>query len=500
MKKLYTLFLGLVLIGSAANGQTINAIQNTTAPNGDSPELGNVVTTTGTVTAVVLNGSAAGTFFIQDGAGAWNGLYIFESGTAVAIGDNVSVTGTVLEFNNTTELGSVTNITINSSGNALPAATVLTSTNVNQEDYEGVLVQVVNAPATSVGATLGFGLWEINDGSGGVQLDDDIFPYANIAVLGTAYSVTGPVQYSFGTFKILPRDINDISGGTPPPPTGLVSIFNIQNTTAPNGDSPENGNIVTTKGVVTGVIQNGPAAGTFFLQDGDGAWNGLYIFESGTVVNRGDSVTVSGTVDEFNNTTELVSVTNITINNSGNALPAATVLTSTNVNQEDYEGVLIQVVNAPATSVGATLGFGLWEINDGSGGVQLDDDIFPYANNAVLGTAYSVTGPVQYSFGTFKILPRDINDIVLATGINELNNVVVSVYPNPVKNNITFDLDINSFNVKVMDVTGKVVKRASSLSNKLSLSTSNINNGIYFYSITDEKGNFIQANRFVVAK
>ncbi|MBL4668265.1 MAG: T9SS type A sorting domain-containing protein, partial [Flavobacteriales bacterium] len=490
-------FLGLILVSSAANSQTIFAIQNTTATNGDSPQLGNVVTTTGVVTAVVLNGSTSGTFFIQDGAGSWNGLYIFESGTAVSIGDNVTVTGTVLEFNNTTELGSVSNITINSSGNTLPTATVLSTTNVNQEEYEGVLVEVQNANATSVGATLGFGLWEVNDGSGGIQVDDDIFPYANIAVLNNTYSVIGPAQFSFGTFKILPRDINDIGGASAP---NFVSIFNIQNTVAGNGDSPEDGNTLTTKGIVTAVVLNGPGAGSFFLQDGNGAWNGLYIFETGTAVSIGDSITVTGTVDEFNSTTELVSVSNITIMNSNNTLPTATILSTTNVSQEDYEGVLVQVKNATATSVGATLGFGLWEVNDGSGAVQIDDDIFPYANIAVLSTNYDVTGPVQYSFGTFKILPRDINDISIATAIESLDNVNVSVYPNPVKNSINFKLDINAFNVNILDVTGKTVKTITSLNNKLTISTSNLNNGVYFYSITDVDGNFVSTNKFVVAK
>jgi DNA/RNA endonuclease YhcR with UshA esterase domain len=498
MKKIYTLFLGLVLIGSAANGQTIFAIQGQAAA---SPLDGTTVTTSGVVTGVVLNGAAAGSFFIQDGAGAWNGLYVYDPGASVSIGDNVTVSATVDEFNNTTELISVTNITVNSTGNTLPTPTTLTTTNVNQEDYEGVLVSVVNAPATAVGSTVGFGIWEVNDGSGVIQVDDDIFPYANTATLGTSYGVTGPVQYSFGTYKILPRDISDIAGATPPPPTGFVSIFSIQNTTAPSGDSPQDGNIVTTKGVVTAVVQNGPGAGSFFLQDGAGAWNGLYIFETGTVVAQGDSVTVTGTVDEFNNTTELISVTNITIMNSGNSLPApATISTGSANSMEDYEGVLVKVASATATSVGSTLGFGLWKVDDGSGGVEVDDDIFPYANIAALNAQYDVTGPVQYSFGTFKILPRDAGDVVLTTGVNELSASSLEVYPNPTKDILNFKLDLIGFNVNIVDVTGKSVKAVTSLNNKLSVETLDLNNGVYFYSITDLDGIFVSTNKFIVAK
>ena len=493
MKKIYTLFLGLIIISATANSQTIFAIQNTTIPNGDSPLMGNIVTTTGVVTAVNIN-TNPGTFFIQDGTGPWNGIYIFESGTAVSIGDDVTVTGTVLEFNNTTELGSVTNITINSTGNTLPAPSVISTLNANTEDYEGVLVQVQAATATNVGATLGFGLWTVDDGTGDIQVDDDIFPYANTAVLSNVYSVTGPVQYSFGTFKILPRDINDIGGAVLP---NFVSIYDIQFTTAPSGDSPENGNIVMTKGVVTGVVANG-APGTFFIQDGNGAWNGLYIFESGTTVARGDSVEVTGTVTEFNNTTEMISVSNITVLNSGNTLPTPSVLTTGNANAEDWEGVLVRVVNAPCTSNSG--GFGLWDLNDGSGVIQADDDIFPYALSAIVSTSYDVTGIGHYSFGTFKILPRDANDISLATGVNELSGIGVTVYPNPVKNIINFELDLNDYNVTIIDITGKIVKTVSSINNKLTVSTSNLNNGIYFYSIVGNDGNIIATNKFIVAK
>jgi Secretion system C-terminal sorting domain len=495
MKKIYTLFLGLILIGSAANSQTIFAIQNTTIPNGDSPLMGNVVTTSGVVTAVVLNGSAAGTFFIQDGAGPWNGIYIFESGTPVSIGDNVSVTGTVLEFNNTTELGSVSNITINSTGNTLPAASVISTLNANTEDYEGVLVQVQNAAATSVGTTLGFGLWEVNDGSGGIQVDDDIFPYALSAVLSNIYSVTGPVQYSFGTFKILPRTLSDIGGA--PAPT-IVPIFDIQNTVIPNGDSPQLGNVLTTKGVVTAVMINS-FPGTFFIQDGNGAWNGVYVFESGTPVAIGDSVMVTGEVQEFNNLTEIGFVSNVTVLNSGNTLPAPVVIsTSDAASMEEYEGVLVRVLNATHTINPGNNG--LWIVDDGSGGVEIDDEIFPYAIPAVISTAYNVTGVATYSFSMRRIYPRDINDISIFTSVEELGETRVASYPNPVKNNITFELDINGFSVSIFDITGKIIKTKTSENKTLTISSNEMNNGVYFYSVSNNNGELITTNKFIVAR
>jgi len=296
----------------------------------------------------------------------------------------------------------------------------------------------------------------------------------------------------------------------PPPPAVFTSIYDIQFTTNTNGNSPEENNIVTTKGVVTAYVNNKAnyGAGSFFIQDGDGAWNGLYIYNQDTLLtpNVGDSVEVTGTVSEFNigsapeAVTELTSISNITVLNTGNTLPNPTTISTSDANSEDYEGVLINVTNAEATAVGATLGFGLWEMNDGSGALKGDDDMFAYHLQATQGTNYNVTGIGHYSFDDYKILPRKSSDVALFVGIDELSGVNVTVFPNPVKNTINFKLDLSGFNVSIVDVTGKSVKAASTLNNKLSVETSTLNNGIYFYSITDFDGNLISTNKFIVAK
>ena len=486
MKKIYTLLFGLILISSSANSQTIFAIQTPGATADTSAFFGQTVNTNGIVTAVRSNG-----YYIQDGTGSWNGIFVFDSGNTPAMGDDISITAVVDEFFNMTELKTVTSFVINSTGNTLPAATNLSTLAVNDEQYEGVLVKVSNAQ--SMGAPNGFGEWDVNDGTGVATIDDGIFPF--IPVVSNFYDVTGVIDYAFGVYKIEPRNAADIVGAAGGP--NYVSIFNIQNTVIPNGDSPELGNIVTTKGVVTGVVTFG-APGTFFIQDGNGAWNGIYVFESGTPVARGDSVEVTGTVDEFNNTTELVSVTNITILNAGNTLPSPSVITTGNANMEEWEGVLIRVVNSQCTS--NSVGFGMWELNDGSGIILADDDIFPYALSAVVSTNYNVTGIGHYSFSAFKILPRDANDISISTGIEEISNNNINVYPNPASEFITFDLSVASSTIQLFDITGKTLRTINSNKNKFSVSLNLLTNGIYFYSISDVKGNVLATNKFVVAK
>ena len=135
-----------------------------------------------------------------------------------------------------------------------------------------------------------------------------------------------------------------------------------------------------------------------------------------------------------------------------------------------------------------------------AGILKADDDIFFYHTTAVVGTNYDVRGIGHYSFGDFKILPRDFNDISLSTGINELDKKQVNVYPNPANNVLNFDLNVVNANVQLFDITGKILKLINTNKNKFSVSLNEFNNGIYFYSIIDAEGNKIATNRFVVAK
>ena len=88
-------------------------------------------------------------YFIQDGGGARNGVYVYDNiQTEIEVGDNVTLTGTVAEYYDLTEIKDVTSLTINSSGNTV-VATTITATEAQSEDYEGVLVTVNNLECTA---------------------------------------------------------------------------------------------------------------------------------------------------------------------------------------------------------------------------------------------------------------------------------------------------------------------------------------------------------------
>ena len=64
-----------------------------------------------------------------------------------------------------------------------------------------------------------------------------------------------------------------------------------------------------------------------------------------------------------------------------------------------------------ATCTNPDLGFGEWQLNDGSGTLSVND--LMYAFTPSLNIDYSVTGPLSFSFDFYKIEPRNADDIVI---------------------------------------------------------------------------------------
>lgn len=283
-----------------------------------------------------------------------------------------------------------------------------------------------------------------------------------------------------------------ISSSTPP--VGIpVTINQIQYTTVPPYDSPYDAQLVETSGIVTAVKFNG-----YFLQDGVGAYNGIFVLDYLNFPAIGDNVTVTGNVDEYFNLTEIANPSVFTINSSGNTLPSAINLTAATFNIEGNEGVLVKVVNEQCSADTTSNTVQEWRLLNVSDTVIVKGSIYKF--NPIIGLYYDVTGVVDYNFGNFKLLPRDIADIQLATSIEEINNYKVSVYPNPVQNQLNFELNTSNFSVKIIDVTGKTISNSSTLSNKLKVNTTSLNNGIYFYSVFNNNDEMITSNKFVVAK
>ena len=209
-KALIIILLALPIIAHAQ--VSIYDIQYTTnAGDGTypSPYEGQTVETGGIVTAVNFSG---GRYFISSSAGgAWNGIYIYDNTYSPSIGDSIVITGQVYEYKGLTELKSLTSFETISSFNPLPQPAPINTSQVTDEAYEGVFVEINNCSVSSVYDA--YGNWSINDGSGESVVRDGIFNLQNIGfplINGYEFlSVKGIVTDYYGP-SIQIRQIDDI--------------------------------------------------------------------------------------------------------------------------------------------------------------------------------------------------------------------------------------------------------------------------------------------------
>lgn len=137
------LSLLLLLLPTMVVAQSICAIQGSGI---SSPFEGQQVTTEGIVTAVYTGTGSINGYYIEqpacDGSvNTSNGIFVYAPNTGVSIGQRLSVTGTVLEFNGLTEISNATHSVlgsgvVNPTEIDLPIASL-----ASWERYEGMLVR-----------------------------------------------------------------------------------------------------------------------------------------------------------------------------------------------------------------------------------------------------------------------------------------------------------------------------------------------------------------------
>jgi endonuclease I len=189
----------------------------------ESPFKDQVVSTTGIVTA-----NFGDSYFIQNGEGAWNGLLIYELGRNPNVGDSVIVTGKIVEYYDLTEMKEISDFYFISANNALPEPVII-GTGEASEELEGVLTKVLNATCVDANFQDDFGMWKVNDGSGDLKIQNATnFEYE--PTLNEAYNISGPMNWTYGEWKIQIRDGNDIAQGTDIQAPTVTSVEPITNT------------------------------------------------------------------------------------------------------------------------------------------------------------------------------------------------------------------------------------------------------------------------------
>ena len=232
------------------------------------------------VTAVGTNG-----FFMQTPAArddgdidTSNGIFVFTAGApGVAVGDQVDVSGQVVEFFDFTEISGGAVVSVDSSGNALPAAVTFDATvpspdptvpscAIEFECYEGMRVEIANGTVTGPNQRFGTdpvaevhitaagertfrepgiefpGLFPFPEWDGNpevFELDPDKLGLPNQMIpAGSSFSAVGVIGYEFGGYELWPSEL-DVTPATLPVPVrarevaemtvGALNLFRLFN-------------------------------------------------------------------------------------------------------------------------------------------------------------------------------------------------------------------------------------------------------------------------------
>ena len=469
-------------------------------------------------------------YFIQD---ATAGIEIFYTGLPAvefAIGDSVSVIGTVEQYHGLVEFAPLTkdstSLIVLKHGLAVPAPKKITLSQfaASPESYEGTLIRIDALSKTS-------GTWPAAGSGASIYVtnkaeSDTVQIYINSGTnIGGTEEPAYPVnligiggQYSSGTtvdggYEIFPRMAGDIYS-TPEIPVATIAEAKKDDDSDLIPDHSVTGDTLMITGVITS--PNLQASNTaFFIQDATG---GIEVFKynlSETEFTMGDSVFAIGTVLQYHGLTEFSPLTldaeNLGIIKSGATMPAPMNITVEEyaADPEYYEGMLVKVDSLYKAD-------GSWPAESSSSSLYLSNSaqtdtvqiympsILNIGAKAEPDYPVSVTGiGAQYSSGTtvnngYEIIPRDTADIqkIIIVGVDGTEGRAYTFqlyqnYPNPFNpaTIIKFELPASQkVELTVFDILGRKVKtlynsEAPAGITTINFNASNLASGMYIYTI-----------------
>jgi hypothetical protein len=250
---------------------------------------------------------------------------------------------------------------------------------------------------------------------------------------------------------------------------------------------------------------------------------------------NGDSITVTGTVQEQFDVTRLGNITAVAKVSGGNAEPAPVTRTTGSLNvgngtasAETFEGMLVTLSNVTVTDVAPTFSDPTeYSVNDGSGPVVVQrSGKYSYSNDTadassgkiilkVGSTIGSLTGIVYYSFNQYKFVPRTDADFVniVLTGVAEGTGTDVPSayelsqnYPNPFNPATTVRYAITRAGLTTLKVYNLLGQEVATLVNEVQapgtytarFNASSYPSGVYFIRIQSES--FSAVKKMVLVK
>lgn len=178
---------------------------------------------------------------------------------------------------------------------------------------------------------------------------------------------------------------------------------------------------------ISGIITNGDELGPIRYIEDATAGIGLYDPDVMSGVNRGDSITVTGVLFDYNGLLELQPISDLTVHGSGYTVEP-TIIFASQIG-EDTEAELISIENAIFDNPGQVFSVGThtFSANDEDGIIyvkadsELEGQTIPScpATITAISSQYSFTGNDGY-----QLLIRDMNDFVYEQGICLLTPLV----------------------------------------------------------------------------
>jgi hypothetical protein len=262
------------------------------------------------------------------------------------------------------------------------------------------------------------------------------------------------------------------------------SIMDVQYTPWDPGDSPLYGCTVTLTGIVT--MDTSSSSGLYAMQDAEDQWGGI-VFESDSMFTIGDSVTITGTVEEYDddwhfkwdNLTKITDLDSYTVHSSGHEVDAISVgpadLDQDADEVESYEGVQVSLSNVVVTVIqDEDESVYDWTVQDANGNTCLidedwaDADADNYLSGLAVGDSLeSVSGIFNFSFGTYKLQVRTMDDFGDMLGNNPdfvgtpFKYELHQNYPNPFnpETRIRFEIGgMEDVTLVIYDVLGRRVR------------------------------------------
>jgi len=342
-----------------------------------------------TVTAVSDNG-----FWVQDGPGAFHGLYV-EPASGVdlpATGDVVRLEGTFEDVSVDGQLHTVWTATFAyGETSAEPEVTEVMTDNLDWGSFDGVLVHITDGLVTEAS-------------SEGLLVDDvvpvrpELSDISSDLVAGNVIgSLTGVAHLMSDGFAVLPRSATDFADVS----QQLMTVAEVRQGLVELGMP-----VVVTNLVVTGVIDGG-----FYAQDGQDMHSGIFV-QTGVhpEVASGDLVRVRGLYQELfedeDGSVTAIATTPNKIRVLGEAPPVVPLAIAAGDLSEEYEGMLVQVPGGRVRDAIPDYGsFKLW------GDILIDDLFRDHGEFGYGDTFHTITGVVVWSFGRYRLAPRHATDL-----------------------------------------------------------------------------------------